>query len=120
MLFGFLLTLFIINCFFLILIILIQQGKSSMGLGSLGGGTQMLFGGSGGQDIFQKTTWVLGAIFMLGSFALALHKSQRTSQYLGSARAIKTQQIPMSTPAQEVMPEEATAPVVPESPQEEA
>lgn len=75
MLFGFLITLFTFVCFLLVLIILVQQGKGSMGLGSLGGGTQMLFGGSGGQDIFQKITWVLGAIFMIGSLVLAIMKS---------------------------------------------
>lgn len=108
MLFGFLLTLFVINCFLLILLILIQQGKSSMGLGAMGGGTQMLFGGSGGQDIFQKTTWVLGTIFMLGSFALALHRSQSSSQYLGTrpTRAATEQQMP----APDTTPLESTAP----------
>lgn len=75
MLYGLLLSLFIINCLFLILIILIQQGKGNMGLGNLGGGAQMLFGGSGGQDIFQKITWVLATIFMAGSLLLALMKS---------------------------------------------
>jgi len=75
MLLGLLITLFTFVCFLLILMILIQQGKGSMGLGSLGGGTQMLFGGSGGQDIFQKITWILGAIFMVGSLVLALMKS---------------------------------------------
>lgn len=47
-----------------------------MGLGNMGGGAQMLFGGSGGQDLFQKITWVLGALFMAGSLFLALMKSQ--------------------------------------------
>lgn len=46
-----------------------------MGIGAIGGGSQMLFGGSGGQDIFQKITWVLGAIFMVGSLVLSLMKS---------------------------------------------
>lgn len=81
MLYGLLLTLYVIDCLLLILLVLIQKGKSSLGIGSIGGGNQMLFGGSGGQDVFQKTTWVLGAIFMLGSFALALLKSN-TSQDL--------------------------------------
>ena len=75
MLLGLLITLFTFVCFLLILMILVQQGKGGMGLGSLGGGTQMLFGGSGGQDIFQKITWFLGAIFMFGSLILALMKS---------------------------------------------
>ncbi len=125
MLFGFLLTLFVINCFLLILLILIQQGKSSMGLGAMGGGTQMLFGGSGGQDIFQKTTWVLGTIFMLGSFALALHKNKASSQYISSSapRAAMQQQMPATEPLQEPTQAESTTPAeasAPTEPVEEA
>lgn len=75
MIYGLLLTLFVIACFALILLVLIQKGKGSMGLGSMGGGTTMLFGGSGGQDFFQKLTWVLGAILMGGSLILGLMKS---------------------------------------------
>ncbi len=80
MLYGLLLSAFVITCFLLILIILIQQGKGNMGLGNLGGGAQMLFGGSGGQDILQKITWVLGALFMAGSLLLALMKSSSAPQ----------------------------------------
>lgn len=75
MLFGILFTFYLINCALLVLIILVQKGKSSMGIGAIGGGSQMLFGGSGGQDIFQKITWVLGSIFMIGSLILSLMKS---------------------------------------------
>ena len=112
MLYGFFMTLFVINCFFLILIILIQQGKSSMGLGAMGGSTQMLFGGSGGQDIFQKTTWVMGSIFMFGSLLLALHKSRSGSQYLSYYTKSKTEQrAPATQPATALAaPQEAAAP----------
>jgi len=90
MLYGFLLTLFVILCFLLVLIIMIQKGKSSTGLGSLGGGTQMLFGGSGGQDIFQKITWVLGGLFMGGSLVLAVMKAQQTvGSFYSSATPIE-------------------------------
>lgn len=81
MLYGFLLTLYIINCLLLVLIILMQKGKSSLGLGGLGGGAQMLFGGGGGQDIFQKITWVLGAIFMIGALILSLMKSTEHKKF---------------------------------------
>jgi len=63
------------------LLIMVQKGKSSMGLGSLGGGAQMLFGGSGGQDIFQKITWVLGALFMASSLILALMKGREVKMF---------------------------------------
>ena len=91
MLYSLLLTLYLINCVLLVLIILIQKTKSSMGLGGLGGGTQMLFGGSGGQDIFQKATWFLGATFMALSLLLALAKSQESrTMYYGGARPVAT------------------------------
>jgi len=55
-----------------------QKGKGGMGLGSMGGGAQMLFGGSGGQDIFQKTTWVLGIIFYGRGVNAFSHEINRT------------------------------------------
>jgi|SRR5579863_3715677 len=81
MLYGLLVTVYTFICLLLVLLILVQKGKSSMGLGGLGAGTQMLFGGSGGQDLFQKTTWVLGSLFMTGSLLLALMKSYQNQTF---------------------------------------
>ena len=94
MLYGLLVTFYIFVCLLLVLMVLVQKGKSSMGLGGLGGGSQMLFGGSGGQDLFQKVTWGLGALFMLGSLVLALMKSSQlaTSKYVGQKNSTKTEQ----------------------------
>lgn len=80
MLIGFLTTLFVILCLFLALFILLQQGKGDMGLGSLGGSAQMLFGGSGGQEFFVRTTWILGFFFLFGSLGLAILKSRQTAK----------------------------------------
>jgi len=95
MLYGFLLTLFILLCLFLIVIILVQKGKGSTGLGSLGGGTQMLFGGSGGQDLFQQITWVLGVIFMAGSLLLVIVGS--TGSRISAPQRAPMQQAPVQT-----------------------
>ena len=104
MLFGLLLTLFLIVCFFLVLIILVQKGKGSTGLGPMGGGTQMLFGGSGGQDIFQKITWGLCAFFLFGSMILALMKSAgvQESRYMRSQphRASEQPLMPQESPSE--------------------
>ena len=88
MLFGALVSIFIFISFLLILLILIQKGKGSTGLGGLGGGTQMLFGGSGGQDIFQKITWGLGVAFMVLSLGLSYIKStqHRSAKYLDPSK----------------------------------
>ena len=98
MLYGFLLTLYIINCLFLVLVILMQKGKSGLGLGGLGGGAQMLFGGGGGQDIFQKTSWVLGSIFMIGAMILSLLKTteHKNFRYV-TTRPMTHQVAPMPT-----------------------
>jgi len=72
--YALLMVLFIILCFFLAFAVLIQQGKGDLGIGSLG--SQMLFGGSGGQTIFEKATWIMGALFIFGALGLAILKSK--------------------------------------------
>lgn len=47
-----------------------------MGIGGMSGRSQMIFGATGGQDIFQKTTWVLVAIFLFGSLGLSIIKTR--------------------------------------------
>jgi len=81
--FSLMTTLYSVMCCLIILIVLIQKGKGNMGLGSMGGGNQMLFGSSGGQDIFQTTTWIFCALLLIGSLGLSVLKekygSSRTS-----------------------------------------
>jgi preprotein translocase subunit SecG len=91
MLYGLLIAMFVFVCFLLILVVLMQQSKGGMGLGSLSGSAQMIFGGSGGQDILQKITWVLVVIFMFGSLALALMRSSQrhTSRYVTQHQPIE-------------------------------
>ncbi|MCA9770577.1 preprotein translocase subunit SecG [Candidatus Dependentiae bacterium] len=98
MLYGFLVTGFIVVCFLLISVVLIQQSKGGMGLGGMGGQAQMLFGGSGGQDLLQKITWVLVVIFMSGSLILALMRSAQRDSYRYVTRARPIQQMPAPQP----------------------
>lgn len=87
MLYGILVFFYVLLCLLMVLLILVQKGKSSLGIGTMGGGSQMLFGASGGQDIFQKTTWVMGFLLMSGSLFLSLMKSSQAykSQYISSS-----------------------------------
>ena len=97
MLYGLLLTLFVLLGVFIILFVLIQQSKGSLGIGSMGGETQMLFGGSGGQNFLQKATWIMGALFIILSLALALMKSSiGNTRYLKQTSA-KTEIVPSAT-----------------------
>lgn len=76
---AFLMTLLIILAIFLIIAVLIQPGKGDMGLGSLAGkGSQMLFGGSGGRDMFEKITWTMGIIFIFACLGLTILKTKDT------------------------------------------
>src|SRR5260221_14754347 len=62
--------LHIMACAFLILVILIQPGKSG-GLGALGGGgAQQVFGGGGAGNFLTKTTWVTAGVFFFTSVSL--------------------------------------------------
>lgn len=81
MLYGILSTLFVVLCFFMVLIILLQKSKGSLGIiGSAGSGAQLLFGGTGGQDLFQKITWICVASFLGGSLVLAILKNRSIYQ----------------------------------------
>jgi|SRR3989339_109541 len=80
--FSLLNVLYGMMCCMIVFLVLLQKGKGNMGLGSMGGGNQMLFGSSGGQDIFQKITWILCALLLVGSLTLSVFKGK-----YGSSRA---------------------------------
>ena len=96
MLYGILLSFYVFSCLLLALLVMIQKSKSSLGLGNIGSSTQMLFGGSGGQDLFQKITWALGFIFMAGALVLGLMKSNQVSEskYLTKIKPVIAQEAP--------------------------
>ena len=71
---GILTISFTLICFVLSVLVLIQASKSSTGVGFMSGHRQNLFGGSGGQEIFQRATWILIGIFMGLSFIIAVLK----------------------------------------------
>ena len=111
-----LMVLFVIMCVFLAIFILIQQGKGDMGLaGSLSGSSQMLFGGSGGQTFFEKATWAMGILFMLGSIGLSVLKSKQIneSQLLDLAAQTQT-----AAPVKKQIPVEKAPVSAPEEEQE--
>ena len=73
----------IIVAVFLILVILLQQGKGSDLGAAFGGASQTLFGGaSGRQSFLVKVTVVLGIIFMLMSLGLSWRASHLQSKAL--------------------------------------
>lgn len=88
-------------CLVIVLLVLIQRGKGNMGLGNVGGNNQMLFGSSGGQDIFQKMTWVCCVLLLSGSLVLALSRARTAG--VGSLSAYRSAVLPeqQSFPSEE-------------------
>lgn len=59
-------------CVFLMLVVLLQQGKGGgMGAAFGGGATQQVFGGRGAGNILSRATAVCAGLFMLTSVSLA-------------------------------------------------
>jgi preprotein translocase subunit SecG len=71
MLQTFLNIIHVIVCLFLILVVLLQQGKGG-GLGALGGGgAAQVFGGRGAGNFMTRLTAICAAVFMITSISLA-------------------------------------------------
>ncbi len=63
--------LHVLSCMFLILVVLIQPGKSG-GMGALSGAAAtQVFGGRGAGNLLTKTTWVTATVFFTTSLTLA-------------------------------------------------
>lgn len=71
-------TLYILNCFFLILTVLLQAGRGggiSFAGGGGGGGSSTVFGASGASTFMQKLTVASAVLFMSLSMLLAYMSS---------------------------------------------
>jgi preprotein translocase subunit SecG len=76
MLHTFLNVLHVFVCLFLILVVLLQQGKGG-GLGGLGGAAAtQVFGGRGAGNFMTRLTAICAFIFMVTSMVLAFISSQ--------------------------------------------
>ncbi len=63
-------VLHIVACLFLILVVLLQQGRAG-GMGALGGASTQVFGGRGAGNFLTRLTAICAVVFMLTSMSLA-------------------------------------------------
>ncbi len=70
MLLTFLNVIHVIVCIFLILVVLLQQGRGG-GLSGIAGGGAQVFGGRGAGNFMTRLTAICAAVFMLTSLSLA-------------------------------------------------
>jgi len=86
----------VLACLFLMLVVLLQPGKSG-GLGAFtGAAATQVFGGRGAGNILTKTTWATATIFFLTSVSLAYMSSSSDESLQKRSDSSKTNS---STPA---------------------
>ncbi len=74
------LILHLIACFFLIAVVLLQQGKGQdLASAFGGGGTQAAFGPRGSATLLSRVTTGLAAVFMITSISLSVLKHKQSS-----------------------------------------
>ena len=82
-------TLHILIALAIIALILLQQGKGAdMGASFGGGGSQTLFGPSGGGNALTRATAILAALFFLSSFSLAIIAKQKATRVAASEQLL--------------------------------
>lgn len=95
-------TLLVINCLFLIILIVVFQHGNEGGIGSAfgSGNSTGFFGASGGVDLIVRTTWVAGVTFFLLATSLAwvkTHENFGVSNLLEGAETAPSS--PVTAPA---------------------
>ncbi len=101
-------------CVFLMLVVLLQQGKGG-GMGAaFGGGAQQVFGGRGAGNILTRATAICAGIFMLTSVSLAYVSSSGDRDL--KARIVEEQRKGKGNEGTKVKPTKPSAPAAPTAP----
>jgi preprotein translocase subunit SecG len=103
----------VIVCVFLIIVVLLQSGKSADLAGAFGGtGSQSTFGPRGAASALSRATTGAVIVFMLTSLALSIMASRKTSGVGGGSVLQGTPSKP-ATPQQSAPAQPATPPTNP-------
>jgi preprotein translocase subunit SecG len=88
-------VLFVLNCFVLMLVILLQQGKGGDIASAFGGGSsQAAFGARSGATVLSRATTVCAVLFVVGAIALGILGQRGPGSVVGGQSPR-----PASTPA---------------------
>src|SRR6267154_5126949 len=100
-------TFFVINCVFLIIVVLLQSGKAADIAGAFGGaGSQTAFGPRGAATVLSRSTTWCAVRFMVGARALVLHTDKGVEQG-GSVLEKFSKPAPKPTPVAPTKPQTA-------------
>ena len=93
-----LIVIFVINCLFLVAVVLLQTGKSADLAGAFGGqGSQTAFGPRGAANLLTKLTTYSAILFMVLAISLTVVLSRTGSS--SDHSILSGQSAPASTPA---------------------
>jgi preprotein translocase subunit SecG len=100
--YGFLLTVLILNGVFLGVVVLLQSGKGG-GLAAMGGGaaaTDGILGGRQATTMLTRATWTTGSIFLVLSLVLSIMSSRATAPQ----SILRQDLVPTAPAAQPILP----------------
>jgi preprotein translocase subunit SecG len=87
--------LYVLVCFVMMLVILLQQGKGGDIASAFGGGgSQTAFGARAGATVLTRATAVLAVLFVLGSLGLSILGQRGPGSVVGGRAPAPTQQQP--------------------------
>jgi preprotein translocase subunit SecG len=105
-------TLYVMVCFGLILVVLLQQGKGGDIASAFGGGSsQAAFGARSGATVLSRATAIAAGIFMLTALVLGLMGDKGSGSVLGTIDVPDAVPTPITAPA----PADATPAALPET-----
>ena len=107
-------TVFVVNCFVLIMVILLQQGKGGDIASAFGGGSsQAAFGARSGATVLSRATTILAALFLVGALVLGILGQRGPGSVVGgrAPQAPATPAPALPAPATPIVP--APAPQAP-------
>ena len=111
-------TLYVLSCFLLILVVLLQQGKGGDIANAFGGGaSQAAFGARSGATVLSRATTVLAALFVVGAIVLGIMGQRGPGSVLGGrSQAGAPAPSATTTPAPPPTPGTTPVPVAPATP----
>lgn len=99
MLYYLVMAVYVIVCLFLIVVVLLQQGRAGDLASAFGGSSsQTVFGARSGATVLTRATTVAAVLFMLGSISLAVMWQKGPASVVGGVKAPAAQTAP-ATPA---------------------
>ena len=118
MLYYLIATIYVLTCFLLILVVLLQQGKGGDIANAFGGGaSQAAFGARSGATVLSRATTVLALLFVVGAIVLGIMGQRGPGSVLGGrSQAGAPAPSATTTPAPPPKPGTTPVPVAPAAP----